>query len=251
MTTNEVTAAGLITQGLDEIIADLQTAFQSIYGSDINLDSNSPDGQMIGIMAQLKSDLLDSITQVYNSFDPDVAQGTALDARVASNGIQRIGGTYTIAPVSITVDRAMTLYGLDQEAEAVFTVADASGNQFQLIATNAFGAPGSAELNFQAVDVGAVDVSLNTITTQVTVVLGVTAVNNPNPAGQIGQNEETDADLKLRRSVSLAIGGKNSVDALRSDLLNTTAVTDAYVFDNYTGSDNTDFPGLTIPAHTC
>jgi len=251
MVVNEVTAAGLITQGLDEIITDLQTAFQSIYGSDINLDSNSPDGQMIGIFAQLKADLLDLITQVYNSFDPDVAEGAALDARVALNGIQRIGGTYTIAPVEITTDRALTLYGMDQEVEPVFTVADTSGNKFQLITTHAFGgAESDVALDFQAVDVGAVDVAVNTITTQVTIVIGVTVVNNPDPADSIGANEESDADLRLRRQVSLATGSRNSVDAMRSDLLNTTSVTDAYVYDNYTSSNDTSFAGLTIPSHT-
>ena len=247
MTVNEVTFEGLVTQSLDEIISNLQNAFRSIYGSDINVDSNSPDGQMIGILAQLKADLLDLGTQVYNSFDPDVAQGSALDSRVAMNGIQRIGGTYTVAPVAITVDRALTLYGLDQNVETVFTVADTSGNQFQLVSTNAFAVPGTATLNFQAVEVGAVDVSVNTITAQVTVVIGVTVVNNPAPVGVVGQDEETDADLRLRRQASLAIGSTNSLDSLRAALANLDAVTDSYVWENYTRvADAYGVPGNTI-----
>jgi uncharacterized phage protein gp47/JayE len=245
MTTNEVTTAGLVTQALDEIISDLQTSFKTIYGSDINLESNSPDGQMIGIFAQLKADLLDLITQVYNSFDPDAAEGAALDARVALNGIQRIGASYTIAPVEITVDRALTLDGIDS-GNTPFTVVDESGNQFQLEETHVFGAAGLAELNFRASDVGAIQVQENTITSQVTVVVGVTVVNNPSPVGTLGQDEESDADLKLRRQISMAVGSTNSLDALRANLANIDTVTDSYVWENYTGSNDGFIDGHSI-----
>ena len=160
---NEITADGLETKSLDEIIAELNAEFESIYGDDINLESNSPDGQMIGIIAQQVADLLDLATQVYNSFDPDAAFGATLDARVAINGLQRGGATYTIAPVSITVDRALTLPGLDQEGTP-FTVADASGNQFQLVTTQTPAEAGTNSYNFRASNPGAVQVQTNSIT---------------------------------------------------------------------------------------
>lgn len=232
---NEITANGLETKSLDEIIAELNAAFQSIYGEDINLESNSPDGQMIGITAQQAAELLDLATQVYNSFDPDAAFGAALDARVAINGLQRGGATYTIAPVSITVDRALTLPGLDQEGTP-FTVADASGNQFQLVTTQTPAGAGTNSYNFRASNPGAVQVQTNSITSQVTVVVGVTAVNNPTGAGTIGVDEESDADLKVRRQASLAISGSNSLDAMRSNLNNLTGVSDARVWENYLGT---------------
>jgi uncharacterized phage protein gp47/JayE len=246
MTTNEVTALGLTTKPLTEIIDDLKTAFRAIYGADINVDQNSPDGQMINIMAQLDSDLLDLITQVYNSFDPDSAEGATLDARVAINGLQRIGGTYTIAPVAVTVDRAITLDGLDSP-NTPFTVADATGTQFYLETTQVIAVPGTAEYNFRAKDLGAVQVTPNTITTQVTIVIGVTAVNNPNPVGTLGQDEETDADLKIRRQASLAGAATNSLDSLYTLLRNTDGVTDALVWENYTSvPDIYGVPGHTI-----
>jgi len=246
MTTNEVTATGLTTKPLSEIISDLETAFKTIYGADINLDQNSPDGQMVGIFAQEIRDLLDLITQAYNSFDPDVAEGAALDARVALNGIERNGGTYTIAPVEVTVDRALTLYGLDSFPSTPFTVADAAGNQFYLELEQVIGAPGTNEYDFRAKDVGAVQVQQNTITSQITVIVGVTALNNPNPAGSIGEDEESDADLKLRRNVSLAVGAKNTLDTMSANLLNIETVTDAYVHENYLSVPD----GYGVTAHT-
>ena len=45
--------------------------------------------------------------------DPDQAQGRVLDQRIAINGLERKGGTYTVTPVNITVDREVSLVGLD------------------------------------------------------------------------------------------------------------------------------------------
>ena len=242
MTTNEVTSTGLTTQPLTEITTDLENDFKAIYGSDINLASNTPDGQMIGIMAQLKRDLLDVVTDVYNSFDPDAALGVPLDQRVAINGIQRIGGTYTITDVSITTDRAMNLDGIG--GTAPFTVADGAGNQFQLVTTLAVSGAGTYSEPFQAVEIGAIQTQLNTITNQVTVVVGVTAVNNPTAASVLGLDEESDADLKLRRQSSLAIGSRSSVDSMYSYLANIATVSDALVWENFKASSQL-FTGLT------
>jgi hypothetical protein len=75
----------------------------------------------------------------------------------------------------------------------------------------------------------------------VTVTIGVTNVNNPNPVGTLGTDEESDADLKIRRQSSLAIGSTNSLDSMLANLLAIDGVSDAYVHENY--SDITDAYG--------
>lgn len=236
MTTNEVTSAGLITKDITEIISDLETAFKAIYGADINLDQDSPDGQLIGIFAQAVADLLDVLRQVYNSFDPDSAEGVVLDARVAINGIERNGGTYTITPVEITVDRALTLPGLNTDPDAPFAVVDDAGNQFYLQEQQIIVGAGSYDYDFRAAELGEVQVLQNTVTAQATVIVGVTGVNNPDPLGVLGQDEETDADFKIRRQASLAVGSTNSLDSMTANLLDLANVSDVYVHENFTGS---------------
>jgi hypothetical protein len=152
---------------------------QAIYGTDINVNSNSPDGQLINTFCQNMTDLLELAQSIYNSFGYMSAYGTQLDQRVNLMGLTRNQGTYTQAPVLITVNQALTLYGLDQTAQPVFTIADASGNQYQLVTTYSFGSAASRSMIFQAVAIGEVQVTANTITNQVTNILGVTAVNNP------------------------------------------------------------------------
>ena len=47
----------------------------------------------------------------------------------------RLAGTYTQQPIDIVIAKTVTLYGLDQQPTSPFTVADNSGNQYQLLTT--------------------------------------------------------------------------------------------------------------------
>ncbi len=180
---NSLSAFGLTVDSVTDIVTSLTTAMQSIYGSDINVDANSPDGQLINIYAQTAADILELIVDVYNSFSVEGAYGVMLDQRVALNGITRRQGTYTIVPVVVVVNQAITLTGLDDVAAdptlTAFTISDNAGNQFFLETGIAFAGAATQALLFRAVEIGLVETTPNTITNQVTTVLGVASVNNP------------------------------------------------------------------------
>lgn len=230
--------AGLTIDSINDIIAALTVAMQSIYGPDINVDSNSPDGQLINIYAQVAADTLELILDVYNSFAVDAAYGTVLDQRVALNGLARRQGTHTTTPVAITTDRALTLNGLDalvaDPTALVFTVQDNANNQFALQTTQVITGPGTASYTFQAVAIGPSEVTPNTIVNQVTTVLGVITVNNPTTAGtSVGISEETDAQLKIRHAQSFALASTGPADAVEAAIAAIPDVTDALVVENY------------------
>lgn len=235
----------LVTQ--NELVDNLTQAFQTIYGADINVDSNSPDGQIINILAQMLEDYYETLNQVYVSFDPDQAIGTVLDQRCSLNGIQRKGGTYTYVDIEVTTDRSLTLQGINDNAlEDAYTISDAEGNQFVLATTSSLTA-GTTTLSFRAANIGNVEVLPNTITTPVTVILGVTSVNNPSGATLQGENEETDAQLRERRKQSVAVSNQGYVDGLLSSLLNLPDVTTASVYQNRTNTTDSDgIPGHSI-----
>ena len=235
----------VITQ--NELVDNLTQSFQEIYGADINVESNSPDGQIINIFAQSLEDFYELLSQVNASFDPDQAIGTVLDQRCAINGIQRKAGTYTYVTIDVTTDRSVTLDGVDQVApEQAYTVSDGEGNLFVLSATSPIGA-GTSSLVFRALNVGNVEVLPNTITTPVTIILGVKSVNNPGGALQQGVNEETDAELRERRKQSVSISNQGYTDGLLAALLNIEDVTSANVYQNRTSSTDADgIPGHSI-----
>lgn len=247
---NILDAAGLQVNTVDEINSNLIAAFQQIYGSDINVGPNSPDGQLIGILSQNIRDVLELLVQTYNSFAVDSAFGVTLDARVAMSGIQRKAGTYTQADVDVTVSQALNLIGQDaltlDPTASVFTVADDAGNQYQLVTSHTFVAAGTATLIFKSVVIGQVQTTANTIQTIITTQLGVTSCNNPTTASDIeGLPEETDPQLKIRRSASYYLQAVSPADSLRAALLNIPDVTDSYVVEN---DANTTVD--TVPAHS-
>lgn len=243
-----INADGLQVKTAAEIRAELVAALQAIYGADINVDQNSPDGQVIGIITQLGVDLRELAVQINNGFDPDRAIGRILDERVVINNVERNGGTFTIQPVEITVDRTVSLQGLDANFNDIngtgFTVQDDAGNQFILVDSDTLTA-GTHELNFRAKNIGQVETVIGTIQTAVTIVLGVTGVNNSSAALEIGQNEETDAQLRLRRQQSVALASTGYLNGLLGDVLALEGVTDAKLYENYTNSIDADG----IPAH--
>lgn len=233
---NQIDNYGLQVNTHAETLAALTAALQAIYGTDINLDSSSPDGQNIQIFAQSVTDILELLNEINNSFDVESANGVILDQRVALNGISRKQGAFTITPISITVDRALTLPGLDADVADIngtgFTVADDAGNEWILATTHAFGAAGTASLSFRAKNIGLVETTLNTITNQVTVTTGVTAVNNPAAATTIGSDEESDVELKIRRINSYKLQAQNNADAVEAAILTVPAVTSALVVED-------------------
>lgn len=239
---------GLQTATRQELLADLESAFREIYGNDILLDSSTPDGQLLNILAQKGVDIRGLLMQLYNSFNPDNAQGAVLDQRCAINNVFRKAGTFTTVSINITTDRALTLEGLDENYNnpdaTAFTVQDNEGNNFILANTQNLSV-GTTACLFRAETLGNVVVLPNTITIPVTIILGVVSVNNPASALSIGTNEESDSSLRERRRQSVAINSFGYLNGLQAALLQLTGVNDAKVYENYTNS--TDANG--IPAH--
>lgn len=242
------TSLGLQTATEPELVTQLENDFKAIYGNDINIEQNSPDGQLINIFAQGGTDCRELISQLYTSFDPDMASGRILDQRCAINNVFRKGGTFTEVDITIVTDRTVSLDGVDanyNDPEATgYTIQDDAGNQFVLANSQTLTTGTNAGIRFRAKEVGAVETIANTITTPVTVVLGVVSVNNP-AKGTTGIDEETDAQLKIRRRQSLSIGASGYLNGLQASLSQLDGVTGAKVYENYTNS--TDADG--IPAH--
>lgn len=247
---NIIDASGLTTKTKDEIVTYLNGQFQTAYGADINLEPSSPDGQIIGIIAQLAVDNLDLQTQIYNTFNPDNAIGTTLDARAALNGIQRKGGTFTLTNITVVTDRSLSLAGLDTEIDnpdgVGYTVQDSSGNKFILAASQVVAGAGTYVYQFRAKDIGAVLTVPNTITTPVTIVLGVVSVNNPTALTSLGIDQEQDSLMKVRRQRSLALSSRGYLEGLLAALLNVNSVTAAFVYENVTGAVDGDG----VPEHS-
>lgn len=216
-----------------------------IYGSDINTDSNTPDGEWVNIFALSSEDIQQLCVQIYNSFDPTQAVGTALDSlcQLNSSSLTRKGGIYTQVVVNVVCSATFNLNGLDNSSP--FTISDSNGNLFYLINSTTVSATTNA-LNFQSAQIGFIQVLPNTLNVPVTIIAGVTSVNNPSSPYQIGSNQETDSQLRIRRTQSTAIPSQGFNESLYGGLLQIDGLVAATVYENTT----TVTALSVVPAHS-
>lgn len=243
-----IDSTGLQVKTRAEIVSEIvdgttsYRGLKSIYGQDINLEANSPDAQFVNIFAQAAVDLREMMVSVYQSFDPDKAVGRILDARCAINGIFRNAGSYSTVLVNITTDRGLLLPGLDDYPEVgAFTVADGSNTKFSLVSSTSV-TTGTTGLTFQALTLGATTITPHALTFISTPTLGVTGVDNPSAAISVGTNEETDAQLRVRRMKAMALPARSSFDSMLSAVEAVEGVTQVALYENTTGS--TDAHGV-------
>lgn len=251
---NQITAAGIETDTLAETVANLTDSFTTIYSPNVAFGAQAPDGQLLNDFAQVVQDELDLTVQVYTSMDPDQAIGVTLDMRVALNCIKRQEGSYSTTDESILTSGAVSLVGLDGASPltppaGLYLVSDPAGNQWGLVNSYDIGSAGTTILTFQAMQIGAVATSANTLTIPVTVVAGVISVNNPASQLSIGTAAESDAALKIRRRQSTSINATGFSSAMEAALLNTPGVTYAQVYENDTATTGIPQNGA-VPGHS-
>ena len=248
MTQNYIGINGLVTQSLEEIVQDLTQKWQSIYGADINVEQNSPDGQLINILAQEKKDLLDLITSIYNNLDPDRVIGIPQQILYKWNGLFIKAYTYSYVYIDVNTTSPVNLQGLDDNIDNAggtgYTVTDTAGNRWILANSQSLQA-GSYTLNFRAAQLGAIEALPNTINVMETIVAGVASVNNPAANYITGNQGESSSAFRLRRAQSMATPSQGFDESLQSQLNGLDTVTQVKVYDNRTDAEVNG-----IPAHT-
>lgn len=222
MTINE---NGLLIDEFSTIYNRLADKFKLIYGQDINLEQNSPDGQLLGIITNEIYDLQTLILHIYNSFDPDLAQGVELNKLLKLIAQTRRASTKSIVDITIVANANVTL-------PADYTIIDENKNEWVINAETTLIA-GTNIVSFNAVNFGAIEASANTINDVVTVFPEITSVNNALPA-EVGRDEESDVLLRKRRNNLLSVDSNSTIAGIYSKLFLLDTVIDAVIYENAT-----------------
>lgn len=233
-----LTSAGFDRKRLVDIKADIETALKLAFGENIDLTPQSGFGQFVGIMSESMSDQWESQENVYNSQYPATAQGSQLSNVVDYNGIERQGATNSTIELATIAGTAGTVIPINSQASIA-----ATGKVFVTDSEVTIGGGGTVTVNMTAVDTGPIEAAISTLTSIETPIFGWASITNT-IAAVVGEGEETDAELRVRRENSTSALGQNTTDALYARLLNIDGVTDALVFSN--GSNGT-VNG--VPAH--
>ncbi len=234
----QLTNAGYVPERLDAILAAFDQGFRAIYGDDINTDPDSPDGQMIGLISQIKADLEELGEAIYRALDPDHAPGSWLEQRVAYAGIIRRRARYSYL-------RSATLSGaVGTVIQAGAIIEDENRIQWQLVADATIGPDGTVRADFRSVELGLFGLAQASELKILTIVLGWTAVTLNAPAEE-GAEEERDPELRARFLKSRSRPAQNSVDAIEARVGELADVRQVECLENMT--DQVDANGL--PGH--
>ncbi len=230
---------GFTRSRLDERLALLQAAVQAIFGTDINLDPDSIDGQTLGIFAESISNLDQLAEDVYHSFNPQSSTGVALSRLVQLNGIRRIEGIYSTATLRCVGQQGTVI-------PAGSLVKSTSNNAtFETVVDATIDATGQVDVAARSSIKGAIAASAGTLTKIDTPIYGWQTVTNLTEA-IVGRDEESDEQLRIRRRASTATPGQAVVDSIYGALANLSDVKQARVYEN----DQDVIDSLGLPAHS-
>ncbi|HDR1856294.1 TPA: baseplate J/gp47 family protein [Pasteurella multocida] len=226
--------SGIVIERLDSILERIEQGFKRIYGQNINIDPDTPDGQMIGILGQIKVDLEELAEDVYRQLDPDLATGVWLEQRVAYAGLVRRKASYSyLRSVILTGDPYTEINNL--------IVSDTNKTRWILEQKATLNESGSARADFRSEELGAFSLNANTQLTIETITLGLNSVTTSVDA-EIGIEEETDSQLRQRFSKSRAKNAINSAEAIEGGIGDLADVKQVIVLENNTSQ--TDSIGI-------
>ncbi|HGE6337022.1 TPA: baseplate J/gp47 family protein [Klebsiella pneumoniae] len=232
-----VTAEGISAPDYQTVLDTITGYFQQIYGSDSYIDPDSKDGQMVALVALAIHDANNTAISVYRSFSPATALGDALTSNVKINGITRRAATNSTVDLLLTGTVGTTITN--------GSVRDTNSVVWNLPATVVIGSDGTVVATATCANSGAVAAVAGSVNGINTPTRGWASVTNP-LAATVGVAAETDAELRVRQSQSVALASLTQFDAVDGAIANVEGVTRHKLFEN--DQEVTDSNGL--PPHS-
>jgi uncharacterized phage protein gp47/JayE len=209
--------------------ADIRDALvedaRSIFGTDIYLDNDSADYQYIAVIALKIHDALSALELAYNNRGPASAIGSGLDGVVRLNGISRAAASYSTCQVKVTGDSGTLITG--------GVVRDQAGYLWDLPAAVTIPIAGHITVSAVCQTIGAIGALIGIINEINTPTKGWISVTNE-AAAVPGNPVETDAELRARQTLSVALPSQTLLEGTTAAILTVANVTRAIVYENDT-----------------
>ncbi len=236
-------ASGITLPAEADIVTGRLADFTAAFGADLGTSLTSPQGQLAQSDAAIIGDKNDSILQLVNNLNPDVADGRWQDAIAQIYFIERAAGSGTVV--------ACTCSGLvGTVIPAGSFVADSVGYLYTNSSAGTIGSDGTVIIDFQNTTLGPIACAIGGITSIYKSVVGWSSVTNAT-AGTLGVNVESRADFEYRRKLSVAGNAVNSLNSVYAAVLAVDGVVDAYVTDNSASTAvSTGSSDYSIAAHS-
>jgi len=234
----KITDQGITGSSLNDYLADLKTRTLAI-DPDWNLDPDAPDGQKLGIDAEMLANLDEGIVAAYRAKDPDSATGEALRNIGKISGVAIRDATYSVAPVTITGTAGLVLPANSQIRSRI------DNTLWLTTAAIVVGVSQTASGFATCVTPGRVLAAAGELTVIGTPYPGWASVTNA--AAAPGEDAESDVDFRARRNKSVSIPGSNMKDNMQAAVANVAGVTDVRILEN-SSDDPVDPDGIPYTA---
>lgn len=97
---------GFQPKTMQVIIEEVNALFHAEYGTSFDMSNRTPQGHIVGIMAEREALLWEILEAIVSSTDPDAAFGVYLDSLLALSGTIRRSATRSTAMLTLTGDAA-------------------------------------------------------------------------------------------------------------------------------------------------
>lgn len=233
----KVTENGISAPSYEEILSYFRGKAQDIFGTDINLDADTQDGQLVTIFAAALSDVNAQALAVCAAFNPQTASGVGLDGAVKTNGISR-----QVATASQT---DLTLVGQAGTVIENGIAVDTAENRWVLPELVTIPLSGEVTVTAHAEEFGDLTAAAGAINRIGTPTRGWQTVTNK-LAAIPGKPVETDTELRARQARSTALPSVSLWEGIIGNLLSLDGVLRVSGVRNDTDTVSTEG----IPAHS-
>ena len=204
----QINAQGIDTYTIAENQVSLATQMRALFGQELSSSVQTPQGQLVGLLALIQSEINESIVAVGNSMSVENAFGVQLDSLGKLLDVRREPATATTLEVVVSGIPGTVI----PEGSLVSSAAGTFRTLGDVTLTSA-----PVAVNIEATVPGRVEVPANTVDTIVSLIAGWESVNNPAEASLVGSERQTDAEYRIairQKSSQNAYGGPtNSIGA--------------------------------------
>ena len=244
------TNAGVDIASFTQIRDAITTRYKDVYGQDIDLTvtPTNADGIFVNDLALMVNNILQSIKTMYANLDVNTASGVYLDNLCRLSNIVRKPATPSnvyITVKNIGNDPITIKKSSDTDGT---TFVDVSGSEWLYEGDDVILNAGTSQsIQVFSSIAGEVEAVAGSIVQAIgNQYLEVTQPTNAN----LGNDAETDSELRARRAQSVGATGATVLEALAGALLNITAIRDVKIYNNNTNSNMTALDGTVVGPHS-
>ncbi|MEG0207020.1 hypothetical protein [Citrobacter sp.] len=225
------TDTGIISVDSEDMLSDVQKEWTDIYGTNLDLAAETPQGTMIGGEATNRIGLMKNNADIANMMNPNYSYSTYLDAVCAWLMPDGRGKNLSTTGTGVEVDGDP-----GTKIQAGFRVKNSTDDIFVVSEDVTIGASRKEMINIASQESGPVPLPQGTLEIVDAVIGwgGATVINST--AVVLGTKQLTDPQLKTLRNQSLFAMGLSATGAIQANLLAVDNVKSIKIEENMTGA---------------